>query len=370
MMPNPATSPPQARGRPRPGFSFIEILLAIVILGIGLVMVFAIFPISLDQQRRSIEEVDAQAVSEEAFRLIEQRLRANYFTYPGNPFPLPEDFRARRNGPVIEPPKFNTEFDVWPTGLWADNYEARAYIESSAGVLSNRIYYYNPQDPENFYVYLPSKTRKDTPANNVPFALDRRITQRDRLYPPTGNPESTRWSWDYALRMDRKGTIYAYVFVHRRVNPGDRYIDPDDPSKRTLPIPALASMQDQDRSTSTFFTFSFGEIGGNRLFCREMLRNGEIWFVGRTGNQFAERAGMIGRITGWDRTANEPILAGQWSLDPLTRDATSAAPYRRAQGVVMTRIRTNYTVDNTAGDEIGEADPTVAVYTKALNFQN
>ena len=38
------------------GFSLLEMMIAIAVLGIGLVMVAAIFPVALDQHRRSADE--------------------------------------------------------------------------------------------------------------------------------------------------------------------------------------------------------------------------------------------------------------------------------------------------------------------------
>jgi len=56
----------------RGGFSFIEILFAVMILGVGFIMIAAIFPVSLSQTRMSNEESFSAAMSRGAQRFIEE----------------------------------------------------------------------------------------------------------------------------------------------------------------------------------------------------------------------------------------------------------------------------------------------------------
>ncbi len=57
----------------RPAFSLIEVLIAMLVLGIGLLMVAAIFPVAGNWTRQSAEEGMAQSVARSALALIQQR---------------------------------------------------------------------------------------------------------------------------------------------------------------------------------------------------------------------------------------------------------------------------------------------------------
>jgi type II secretory pathway pseudopilin PulG len=63
------TTPASARAR---GFSFTEVLFAVMILGIGFIMVAAIFPVAIQQAQSSTEETTAAAVGRTAATVLEQ----------------------------------------------------------------------------------------------------------------------------------------------------------------------------------------------------------------------------------------------------------------------------------------------------------
>ncbi|MGN6366672.1 MAG: type IV pilus modification PilV family protein [Phycisphaerae bacterium] len=62
-----------SRSHSLPAFSLVEVLVAIFVLGIGLLMVAALFPLGGNWTRRSAEEGMAQSVARSAFALIQQR---------------------------------------------------------------------------------------------------------------------------------------------------------------------------------------------------------------------------------------------------------------------------------------------------------
>jgi prepilin-type N-terminal cleavage/methylation domain-containing protein len=72
-----------AAGVRRRGFSFTEIMFAIVILGIGFIMVAAIFPVSLQQAKLSTEEVTAAPVARGAMSTMGNVLKDG----PNSPVP-------------------------------------------------------------------------------------------------------------------------------------------------------------------------------------------------------------------------------------------------------------------------------------------
>jgi hypothetical protein len=63
------TTPASARAR---GFSFTEVLFAVMILGIGFIMVAAIFPVAIQQAKSSTEETRAAAVARGAANYLEK----------------------------------------------------------------------------------------------------------------------------------------------------------------------------------------------------------------------------------------------------------------------------------------------------------
>ena len=56
------------------GFSFVEVLFAVMILGIGFIMLAAIFPVTIQQAQSSSDETTSAAVAWNAFNLIQETL--------------------------------------------------------------------------------------------------------------------------------------------------------------------------------------------------------------------------------------------------------------------------------------------------------
>jgi hypothetical protein len=60
---------PRARSR---AFSFAEVMFAVIILGIGFIMVAAIFPVAIQQTKLTADETTAAAVARSAASALEQ----------------------------------------------------------------------------------------------------------------------------------------------------------------------------------------------------------------------------------------------------------------------------------------------------------
>ena len=71
-----------------PGFSLIEVLMAIFILGIGVISIAALFPAGIAQQRQSVDDVIGPIVARNAMAVIRSHVRA-------------DDFAGRRMGAEI-----------------------------------------------------------------------------------------------------------------------------------------------------------------------------------------------------------------------------------------------------------------------------
>ncbi|MHC4429150.1 MAG: hypothetical protein ACYS0D_11215 [Planctomycetota bacterium] len=77
-------------------FSLAELLLAIFILGIGIIAVAALFPAGIAQQRQSADDLVGPVVANNALALLRSRLRPEYFGYVSPSFTLDGDFGWRR----------------------------------------------------------------------------------------------------------------------------------------------------------------------------------------------------------------------------------------------------------------------------------
>jgi hypothetical protein len=73
----------------RGGYSFTEVMFAVVVLGIGFVMVAAMFPVALSQQALTVSETSASAIARSAIATL-TRIGANSpNTLPAPPAPMP-----------------------------------------------------------------------------------------------------------------------------------------------------------------------------------------------------------------------------------------------------------------------------------------
>ena len=81
MKPLTPQHPRSTRTGRRAGFSFTEVLFAVMILGVGFIMVAAIFPVAIQQAQTSTEETTGAAVARGAVNYVEKV--ANNSTMPG-----------------------------------------------------------------------------------------------------------------------------------------------------------------------------------------------------------------------------------------------------------------------------------------------
>lgn len=104
---------PAARRGPRPAFSFVEVLFAVMILGIGFIMLAGIFPVAIGQTQATGEEANAANIARAAVAYLEKlpgtallmtpdgqvrRLAANPLPPPiPPPLPLPPEYDGDAN---------------------------------------------------------------------------------------------------------------------------------------------------------------------------------------------------------------------------------------------------------------------------------
>ena len=73
----PTTSPHADPSRGRRGFSFVEVMFAIVILGVGFIMIAAIFPVAVVQTRSTIDDAATSAACKSGANLLAATMRAD-----------------------------------------------------------------------------------------------------------------------------------------------------------------------------------------------------------------------------------------------------------------------------------------------------
>jgi len=246
-----------SRNRTRRAFSLAEIMIAIGILGVGMLMVAATFPVGLDQCRIVSEQTIAPLVANDAF----ERLRL-LLAEPDSAKRIPNDLTTP------DPTKFFASF-------------RESLRTESLGVVSARLPKNDPMMP-----YDPSNDSTFLGLNewlSVPYRLSSGLEPRGaatRFYPsvfPYYQASAKRWmlplrtdaagqpilvdppyTWSALYRKnDNAGQTYVqfFVFVNRRgttwpkdwprtakVNEGEHSWTPADP---VLPGPLLDAYNDK-----------------------------------------------------------------------------------------------------------------------------
>ncbi len=65
----------------RRGFSLIEVLLSVFILGIGVISIAALFPAGIAQQRQSVDDITGPIVAQNALAILRTKLRTEDFCF-------------------------------------------------------------------------------------------------------------------------------------------------------------------------------------------------------------------------------------------------------------------------------------------------
>ncbi len=233
------TRRPPNTSRRRGGFSLVEVLLGIFILGIGVIAVAALFPAGIAQQRQSVDDIIGPVVANNALSILRAKLKQEDFgTF--------EEFGAA-------PPLITIEGD-WP---WIRPGVAMA--DDSSTWWDDRGWYDVFSDtvgsPMQTTAEFPSGYAGTTPTlHGIPYNLQIHhkpvsIGQGERYYPTASaaafvNPDVPRpkpqYVWDCMFRR-YQGKILVAVFVYRVSVVGGgsiTYRVPPNPSNTALsPLP-------------------------------------------------------------------------------------------------------------------------------------
>jgi len=177
----------------RRGFSLVELLMAIFILGIGVISIAALFPAGIAQQRRAVDDVTGSLVANNALAIIRGKVEAADFgTFEEYNFSPP---RVRIGGDWtwIRPAVMTDgsgDLDVFGANVAAGN---------------------ATPDPIATYAVAEGMPRSSFRWFNAPPQII--IPQEERFY-PQGTGQRPQYYWDCMFRRFQ-GKILVAVFVYR-----------------------------------------------------------------------------------------------------------------------------------------------------------
>ena len=222
-------------GTNRRGFSLVEMLFAIFILGIGVISIAALFPVGLTQQRRSADAIIGPTIANNAIEVIRSKVKPDFFGYlntsvADDPYvTIPGDFRWRR-----------------PAYYTSDTTSA-PYFGQSRQISAGSINLFDDLtlSGDGTETELPFNT------NHIhgvgPTVV---ITQEERYFPQqshemiaagTATLEVPQYMWDCMFRRFQ-GKVMVAIFVYRATVVGGepsafrvRFQNPNDPDRPPMP---------------------------------------------------------------------------------------------------------------------------------------
>lgn len=261
------------RRRTRAGFSLIEVLMAIFILGIGVISIAALFPAGIAQQRQSVDDVMGPIVADNAFAILRSKVSAEDFgTF--------DAFTPALAGVPLRPPRYTVGGDwSWlrPGMLLADEssspnmdetgaidlFSYNSTVLGSTGVRTTEF--------PSGYTFGAAMTA-DPPLYGIPYNRSRWgnqpppvfVTQQERYYPmgaqlgTTTTDDRPQYVWDCMFRRFQ-GQVLVAIFVYR-VNDASGepqpYVVADNPSGGgTPPLPVwleIANANDPEPGWDVF----------------------------------------------------------------------------------------------------------------------
>lgn len=215
------------------GFSLTEVLMAIFVLGIGILSIASLFPAGIAQQRQSVDDITGPIVADNALSMIRTRVQKDDF---GSPY------------------WYQHNFDEPVTGQLGD-WDWRAPVYAIDGDLNEsgiEIFVERP----NFDQGVPYNTNK---WDQVPF---RPIMQTERYYPQDSST-APQYVWDCMFRR-ANGRIQVGIFVYQASIPGGGRAYYNVPNfNSTVPRETVALLDlDDNNNPSTFIRVPVEDVEG------------------------------------------------------------------------------------------------------------
>lgn len=207
----------------RRGFSLVEVLLGIFILGIGIIAIAALFPAGIAQQRQSVDDIIGPLVANNAISVLRLKLKQEDFG----------TFEEFTPGATLTAPMATIEGDwPWmrPGQLRSDDPSTPAVDEAgSYDVFSARGTATSEWNCAAMSGYMPPSGLTGIPYSTALYGVgppEVIVTQGDRYYPMASvdefvgfvNPDNRRpkpqYVWDCAFRR-YQGRVLVGIFVYR-----------------------------------------------------------------------------------------------------------------------------------------------------------
>ncbi|MHC4993334.1 MAG: type IV pilus modification PilV family protein [Planctomycetota bacterium] len=202
------------------GFSLVELLMAIFILGIGVISIASLFPAGIAQQRRSVDDVLGPIVANNALSILRGKLSDGDFAFNISGYTVEGDFPWLRPAFFLSPGSVNSDFG--------------GNISVPAGSISVFRSYGASTDTD-----MPYNTLKY--GNTPPTII---VTQGERAfpsYPVVGDPRRAQYYWDCMFRRFQ-GRMQVAIFVYRVTDPQGPEVgyvvasNPSNPDVPPLPV--------------------------------------------------------------------------------------------------------------------------------------
>lgn len=275
-------SHPSQRPHRRRGFSLAELLLAIFILGIGIISVAAIFPAGITLQRQSNDDSLGPTVAHTALSLLRSRLSQEDFGGFDDHNPLPDPFMVPPSGlgtpiktlsgdwPWMRPgfylgaPANTSLYDEGTIDIFSQQYtrkRAGFQVDPAFGAQSldtntqlatelfdgwpaaSPVLFGIPYNVRKYSIVAASELNDWQRIYPEPRVL---ITQRERLWPvlsdlPAASSVKPQYAWDCMFRRFQ-GRVQVAIFVYRVTAPGGApvsyHVARVDPTTHTPEAPA------------------------------------------------------------------------------------------------------------------------------------
>jgi hypothetical protein len=270
------------RSRDRRAFTLTEVLMALFILGVGIISIAALFPAGIAQQRRSADDVIGPTVADNALAVLRAKLRPEFFgtfdefspaiAYLYAPIPTqPGDWPWLRPGFIFNDDSSTPEVDEsGAIDIFSHDW--------TVGTSTRKATEFGPPDYSTSGYVAPDGVTPDPNLFGIPYnrfiygAEPPRIliTQEERFFPQTSqlsaNPDQPQYVWDCMFRRFQ-GRILVAIFVYRVTIPGGegaRYVSrPLVSGFRVSPIPVRLEIATPQVPAPAWDAFGSDSIAGN-----------------------------------------------------------------------------------------------------------
>lgn len=219
----------------RRAFSLIEVLIAIFILGVGVISIAALFPAGIAQQRQSTDDVLGPIVANNAISILRTKLQPDDFGTFEDFSPGATLFAPRRTtagdwnwlrpsfifDPGADPVGEDGALDIFAYDVTVDGITTDRANEFDGGYTDEFGTTGVSTPPQSYSLYGVPYNQARHPAG-PPRIL---VRQHERYYPqyaevpPSGIPPRPQYVWDCMFRR-YQGRILVAIFVYRVTQPG------------------------------------------------------------------------------------------------------------------------------------------------------